>query len=359
MDIYIYIYILFIIGLFFMNRNRYLYAVLLGTILLFLGIFRAETVGTDISPNIGPYHGNWILSNWNPSSWNKFTPFEFGFNLYMVFLKSIWPNYHFFYGTTFLLSFCGISYFFKKHSKDIYLSTFILYTFFIYCTMFNIVRQMFATSISLIILHLFLSRKIKKFFYIIIIIIVSLLFHKSNMIFVIIPFLKKLSEINVNKLLIYLLCVLSFILFINTSFLTPYILNYSFLLGERYANYVEWGQEAQISFSTLETLLYLSIVIITTFFHKGNRFSILFWFFVIITLCRGAFINILFIFSRIFVYASIIFSIVVADVYKSYSNNKTKQILYLILITITSSIIFFDSLSKNYSGVIPYINTIF
>lgn len=357
MDIYIYIYALFIIGLLLTKRSRTHYAFFIGIILLFLGVFRAETVGTDISLK-GPYFRNWIFSDWDPSTWNKGTPFEIGFNLYMVFLKSIWPNYHFFYGTTFLLSFCGIAYFLKKHSKDVYLSVFILYTLFVYCFMFNIVRQMFAASICLIVLHLYFLKKLKDIIFLFAIIAVSFLFHKSNMIFVIIPILKKLSDISINKIVIYLLCALSFILFINTSFLTPYILNYSYLLGERYLGYIEWGQYAQISYSTLEMLLYLSIVVITTFFHKGNKFSTLFWFFVLIILCRGAFINIFFIFARISILALLIFAVVFANVYESYSNDKKKRTLYLTLIAIMTSIVFFDALSKNYSEVIPYVNTI-
>ena len=358
MDVYIYIYILFLMGLFLTKKKRYYYILFLGAVLLFLGVFRSDTVGTDINPKAW-YYRNWFWSDWNPSTWNRGTPFEPGFNIYMVCLKSLWPNYHFFYGTTFLLSFLCISYFLRKHSKDLYLSVFILYTLFVYCFMFNIVRQLFAASLCLIVLHFYLSRKLKVAYYIIGIIGISLLFHKSNIIFAIIPIIEKLSQVNVNKFIIYILCALSIILFINTSYLTPYITAYSHFLGERYSMYIDWGQQAQISYSVREMLLYLLIVATTTFFHKGNHFSTLFWFFTILTLLRGAFINIFFIFGRFSCFSFLAFSIVFADIYISLSNDKKKRFIYLFLIISMSSIIFFDALSRNYSEVIPYKNTLF
>lgn len=357
MSIYIIIFVLFLIGLFIHGRERYHYAIMIGILLLFLGVFRDNTVGTDISLKLW-YHRNWFWATWNPTTWNKGTPFEPGFNVYMVFLKSIYPSYHFFYGTSFFLTFCGFAYFLKKHSKDLLLSVFILYALFFYCTMFNIVRQLFCASLCVIILHYYLIGKLKAVYYIGIVISISLLFHSSNIIWALIPFLRILSNIQIKKYCIYSLCVLAFFLFLNTKYLTPYIQQYSYLLGERYKSYIEWGLYSQSQFSNLEMLLYLTMVCVCTYFHRGNKFSQLFWFFVILTIMRGAFMNIFFIFSRFTSFSNIAMAVVVADIYMSYPQNIRKRNIFLLLMIVMVSIVFQDAISKNYSEVIPYVNTL-
>lgn len=324
-------------------------------LLFFLGTFRAVTVGTDTG---GVYYSNWNCINWDMNSWNRFTPFEPGYNILMLLVKDYISNeYEVMYGLTFAISFILTLYFIRKESQRPIFSLFVFYTTYLYMAYFNIMRQCFAMSIILVLIYNYMHRKISIYWYIIGVIVISQLFHSSIMFYLIVPLLNYLSEKNIQKWILYVILACSFFLFLNVSVITGIVPYFQSILSERYFGYVEWGLQIDSQYSFMEMLMYTLFLSFCIYFHKGNKFSVYFWLVFIGVIIRSLFINIVPMMARIYILGNIAMVIMVVNIYFSLET-RLKRYIILAAVILFGFVILTNSLSHNYGELVPYKNWI-
>lgn len=259
-----------------LKKNRKL-SFLLFFLLLFIGACRDITIGTDTGTW---YYKNWFFTTFNPNTWNHYTPFEPGFNLYIAFFKKyISSSYTAFYSLLFIFTYILFIYFFKneKYNIGIGLSLFLLTGNYLFCL--NIMRQTLALSIAVIIISKYIkdNRHIQFFLSII---LVSFLVHKSILILGLTP-LFKLNKIKnyLNTKTLFLLWLV-FLFLSNNIYLINAIYPYIQLLTHNttYARHIdaliEYGEQERtvgyVGFSILIlSLLKLSEGKRTTYFYIG------------------------------------------------------------------------------------------
>lgn len=351
MTLYIIIFFLTLFSIFLPQKYDKRAFFITSILLLFLGTFRAKSVGTDTG---SWYYYNWFYTTFNPKTWNHFTPFEPGYNLFIATVKTfISSEYIAVYGLTFAISFICIWYVIDKYSTRKTLSLFIFYAFYIYLTYYNLMRQTLAMSLCLILLFKYLYSNLNIFKYLVSITIISLLIHKTSLLFCIFPFFQYLSKIKIEKKILYVILVISVFFFINTRYINEIIGFTKFFLTERYFRYVEWGQQLSVNYSLLEMLMYVCFTCICIFFHKGNRFSPIFMIYYSGVILRALFINLIPIASRVFSLTSIFAIFIIPMIYSNITNKKSR-IIFLTLVIFIGSIIFINSLNNNYGEIIPY-----
>ena len=355
MNIYIYLYIL-LMFCFTVNNKTFKNALfyILSFIMLWLGAFRAKSVGTDTG---AWYYSNWVFTTFNPNTWNKFTPMEPGYNLFMAFTKEYISNsYWAVYGLTFLIGFSVLIYVIKRYSTNSAFSLLILYIFCIYTSYYNIMRQTLAMSFCLLLIMLYITQRIKLIVYILGVCLVAFLIHGTCFFYCFVPCMTLLSKKNISKKILYSVLAVSLFLFINKSVINNIILYSSSLLSARYFFYVEWGQQLDSNYSLLEMLMYMAFTAVCIFFHKGNRFSELFYIYFIGVVMRASLINVVPIVGRV---CDLMFVMSVFFV-PNISNSLLgwKKYVFVCIVLGIGSIVFFNSLSHNYGEIIPY-KTIF
>lgn len=326
----------------------------LSFIMLWLGVFRAKSVGTDTG---AWYYSNWIFTTFDPKTWNKFTPMEPGYNLFMAFTKEYISNsYWVVYGLTFFIGFSLLIYVIKKYSINPVFSLLIMYIFCIYTSYYNIMRQTMAMSFCLILIMLYINQRIKLMVYIVGISIVAFLIHGTSIFYCLVPCIALLTKKNISKKILYIVLALSLFLFINTSVINNIILYSSSILSARYFSYVEWGQQLDSNYSLLEMLMYMAFTAACIYFHKGSHFSVLFYIFFIGVVMRASLINIVPIIGRVCDLMFVMSVFLVPNICNSLLGRKKYVFIFIVLGI--GSIVFFNSLGHNYGEIIPY-KTIF
>lgn len=234
--------------------------------LLFVGGFRDATIGTDTGLDSWYYH-NFIFTNFNPKSWNRYTPFEPGFNLFIaVFKNLITYNYHVFYSVIFFLS-----YFFAiKAIKKLHLNVFLFLSFCFlsnyYANSLNIMRQMLALYIGFYLLVVLYIEKKQIWLYEFSITCLAILIHKSMFMLCLFPLfeLPRLQRILTTKALLLILFISLSLSIYGGEFIGQNLIHLSGLFGERADFYIDIYEQYGISERTVgyigPTLLSLCLI---------------------------------------------------------------------------------------------------
>lgn len=178
-------YILLLLALFvlyfYKNKNlSYIFII----ILFFVGAFRNITIGTDTQW----YYYNWFFTNFNISSWNRYTPFEPGFNLYIAFFKSCISNsYNVFYSSIFIITHVFTLIYLKKFRLNIGLFFALYYVMSLYAASLNIMRQFLALHLCTLIMFYIFFKKKNVILYETLIIVTAIFLHKSMMMLCLLP----------------------------------------------------------------------------------------------------------------------------------------------------------------------------
>lgn len=173
--------------------------------LIFIGAFRDITIGTDTSW----YYHNWILMTSNPTTWNHFTPFEPGFNWFIIGLKYLCNSYYFFYSCTFIIMCMSLS----ISSKIFRIPVIFLFIFFLLANYFslsmNVMRQTFGLSLGSIFVALYYRTKINFVSYCVFVIGLTYLIHNSLIILLAFPLFKVFDWKKIlddKRLYVFLIC---------------------------------------------------------------------------------------------------------------------------------------------------------
>lgn len=278
-----------------MKNDKYIWA-LITVFLTFIGAFRTIDVGTDT----GWYYYNWVLTTFNPATWNHFTHFELGYNLFIAFVKQYISNeYIAVYGLTFIISFGCISYVMRKYSVNSWFSVLLFYTFCFYFLCMNIMRQTLSMSICYVFIMAYLSRKINLIVYILLIYVLSILIHGTTVFFLAIPLFRLLENVKINKIYLYAILLLSLLFFVNPKLVQNMITLSSSVLSVRYYSYVEWGLQLDSNYSLLEQIMYVCLGLLLVYYNKGNKYKTLLFVYIFVVVLRGMFINVVPIISRV------------------------------------------------------------
>ena len=263
--IYIILTILSVYLLYYKNNHI---GYLLIIFILFIGAFRDSTIGTDTGFDVW-YYKNFMITTFNPDTWNKFTPFEPGFNIFIAFYKQfISSNYYSFYSTIYIITYIFLFIAVKK----INVSPSLFFPFFwliggVSLT-FNIMRQSLAFSILLYFTMLYYKKELGLIIYLIVTCLVGFLIHKSCFIFLFFPIINYkpiLSYFTTNRLFIILLISIGIAL-LGSSYIERFILSLNSLFGERADHYIEvvekYGIKDNITSGILGPSLYTSCIIL-------------------------------------------------------------------------------------------------
>lgn len=360
MFIYFFLLIVSYILSFTTKKYKNISFAFLCVLLLFVGFFRSQSVGTD---NSG-YCINFQACSMNPLSWSAETEMEPGFSWFMAFFKTyICNDYEIFMGVEFLVFMAGTIFLIKKYSSNCCLSLFFLILLLYYTLSFNMMRQSCAISLSFFLFPLLLNPNKKNFlFYILGILFVSFYVHRSLFVMLLLPFVyrTKLIMFFNKKKNVYILLLLSMFVFSFLPFFFSFIdkLGNAFsFLGARYVAYIQTASdldmEGRVTTSflnvLLKTLLALFVVYVTPPRMHKSPFYICFVLGVVLMNCLSGF-NVTFIrlATNFMIYSIVFFPILWNIVEKKY------YIKLNIVVLLISSLFFIHSMRKGYDGVVPY-----
>ena len=203
-----------------------------------LAILRDESVGTDF---LG-YKDDFLIIN-SVKSFNYIRHhFEVGFMCSILLFKKISTNYMVFISLWFLPCIVGTIKFFKDHKVNMAFGLFFYVVLSFYFLSFNIIRQMAVISLCMMFMPLLYKKK--YLYFAIAIILVSLLFHKSEIMYLFfIPlywWVKRKKRI-INKKVLYISIIVSFLFFyVGNTFLRSILSGLTMMVfnAENYANYI-------------------------------------------------------------------------------------------------------------------------
>ena len=332
------------------------------SLLTIIGVIRDVSVGNDLH---GSYLANWNAATLDPNTWGVASEMEVGFMCFMAYFKNIIDDYYVFYGVVFILTMIGYAKIFKEYSINPTLSFSFLILFLFYTTPFNAMRQSLALALTYPVIKLLLRDSKKDlFFFVIYVLFVALLFHRTIIIFLILPVVLRIKWINnllYGKKVIIVLLV-SYTLVFASKMLLAYAPEISLvlsILGARYSEYLTVYLDIEsetISYYT--ALLHTLVAIYITIIYKKNKSTDIFY---ICLICGVIFQNTFGAFSALFMrvghnlrfFEVILFANMwVLLPYK-------KNILFKFVILIYGLIFFTNSLIKNFGEVVPYSSYLF
>lgn len=284
--IYILLTILSIVLLFLQKSKRAAIGFLFVGSLLFIGGFRDSTIGTDTGLDVWYYH-NFVHTTFNPSTWNHFTPFEPGFNLFIAFFKCfITDNYYAFYSLVFFLTYIFGFLALKKLKLDIIL-------FFSFCFLschfansMNIMRQMLALYIGFYFIATYLKNR-QIWLYEVYIICLALMLHKSMFILCLFPLFdsNNIQRILTTKVLLIILLISLLLSIYGGELLSQNINLLSGLFGERADFYIEMHNKFGLSEREIGYIGPTILIICLIF--TPSKYRNAFFYFSVIGLCAS------------------------------------------------------------------------
>lgn len=337
-----------------MKNDKYIWALII-VFLTFIGAFRTINVGTDTG---AWYYYNWVMTTFDPSTWNHFTPFEPGYNLFIAFVKQYISNeYIAVYGLTFIIGFGCISYVMRKYSVNSWFSVLLLYAFCFYFSYMNLMRQTLSMSICYVFIMAYLSRKINLIVYILLIFTISILIHGTAVFFLVIPIFRLLENKRIKKIYLYAILFLCVLIFVKPDLIRSVISLSSSVLSVRYYSYVEWGLQLDSNYSLLEQIMYVCLGLLLVYYNKGDKYKTLLFVYIFAVVLRGMFINVIPIISRVVSLGMISLIIIIPNMTTDITDKKMR-LLFIAAILIISLIVFINALEHNYSEVVPYSNVL-
>ena len=320
-------------------------------------MFRDLDVGTD---NV-IYIKNFNSTTMNPDTWSMYTDFEPGFAFFMAFFKTyICNNYLMFMGVVFFFYFICVNIFIRKTSPNAILSLFFLLSLLFYTRSFNIMRQSLAMGLACLAV-VYLINTHRYILYYCSILCISILFHKTIVIFLFVPFFMPngITNFIFNKnIIIYALLIISFFLISHSELITQLLLKITPILGDKYVNYANASLQiidnTDYSISTitagLNVLFAIYTVKITPNYLKYNVYYRLHILSVILFNFLGAaselFIRLSFNFQ---IFQIIYFAILWYKIPKNQSRS-----IYRFVVIIYGLVLFTNAMIKNYGFVVPY-----
>lgn len=225
--------------LFNISRKKQLpIAVLFVVFMIFVGAFRGMSVGTDTLW----YRNNWVSMTFDPKTWNRYTPFEPGFNFYIAFVKSFVSNsYYFIYTSVFLFTY--LFYLLTIKKATIPLGLFFSFLWMTHCYMdtMNIMRQCLAMSICVYLFVLYDKGNIKLLSFVLFVLSVMFLLHKSSAVFLLTPLFRKdfIGKILSTSNMIVILFLAIFGSVFLSDFIGDNLILLSGVFGERADSFIE------------------------------------------------------------------------------------------------------------------------
>lgn len=341
-------YIATILSVLNLLTRKKIFSYLIFFLLIFIGACRNITIGTDTGTW---YYKNWVFTTLASKTWNHFTPFEPGFNLLIgIFKEYVSSSYIFFYSSLFLITYILFIFYLKKEELDlgIGLSLFLLTGNYLFCM--NIMRQMLALSMAIILVSKFLKKN-NYTQYIIGIILISIFFHKSIIILLLIPIFK-ISNVEywLNTKVLFILWIIFLFLSMNISLINniyPYIqLLMNNTSYERHINtLMEYGEQERTVGYIGSSILILSLLKLS----EGQR-NIYFYVGYVGLLFSMLSKSIMPEFGRIFI--NICFFIVpyLTTIYQNKNSSKNIYITYILIAYLAFSFIS----SLKISSFVPY-----
>ena len=228
--------------------------------MLVLGVCRDRTVGTDFYDYIYDFR---LIQNVETASNVIRHSFEIGFIWLIYLYKKFTTSYLLFGSIIFLPFFFGCLKLIKDSRVNYAYAIFVLYTYGLYFSAYNIMRQMMCIGIILFFISWLYKQKYLKFA--VAIVICSTLFHKSSIILLLtIPihyYTQKIERIN--KKLLYVCVLSSFAIYFLGSefFIEIFSTGLSFLGMSRYgSNYLTIEGEGGNTVSAMYTLFALIVI---------------------------------------------------------------------------------------------------
>ena len=357
MAIYFFLYFTLALSLLlYKNKNqerRIAYIFLI--VFMILGISRSLSVGTDNQV----YSMNFNSTTINPGTWSKYTEFEVGFNVLIVFFKNfISKDYYIFMSFLYVMWIIAYYRYTKIFGNGYLLSMFLSMGLLQFFTPYNIMRQYFALSLYSFVLPLLIKRRIWA--YAIACVCVGFLFHRSVIVLAVVGilFIDKLNFIFSHKKVLITVVFLSY--FLNffsdmlLNFFNAYI-GFFDLLGDRYSGYISHAEFEDEKGSKLSALLDTIIACVAIYsLNEKNKFYKLS---VIFLSCNVLIQNILGPLFVIFLRIAIHFGWMKAFVFSSIINNNSKKYNLAIncIIYLYCFIIFTKAVLKNYGDIVPYV----
>ena len=329
-------------------------------ILLVMGATRARTVGNDLN---GGYWSEYVSMGTSPNTWGKVLPqFEVGFQWIMANFKEYIDIFNYpllFFHVLFAITFINITIYCKRHTNHLALVFFFMYALAYYFSMYNIMRQMFCDSIILLWMTYYLQiKKPKLLLFVVLTIITCFLFHKSQIVLLIVVPLFFIYK-KISHLWLYVGLILSMVLsmtlakfaFEYLNLLAPYVDDGSSNMSRYMVGKKDFGQ-----YSVLSVLLNTLFCIYCVFSnrHEKSYYLVLY---VLGVICLNILTPISWIFSRvaevfmffrIFVYADLWYHV----------KNKKERLLFRFAVLLLSLVMFNNRLVKDHKfpDVVPYVN---
>ena len=257
-EYWILLFLLFIC-LFYYKEEKFVIVVIL--YMTILAVCRDVTVGTDFMG----YEKDFSTIKSLKSGTNIRHGFEIGFVFLITQFKTFSNNYPLFISLWFFPCIIGIIKFVYDHKVNWAFAFFFYFTMGFYFMSFNIMRQLMVVSVSMMYLP-FLYKK-KYWLYAILIVLTAFLFHKSEiMLLVLIPihYYSKGIRKPICKNFLYAAIVISFLVFyIGSDLLKTSFVSITMLLldSQRYVNYILFENDRSgNSTSLLFTIMGLVLV---------------------------------------------------------------------------------------------------
>lgn len=319
--------------------------------MLFLGVMRGITVGTDC---LGYSFDYYILDSFKDVYKIRHS-FEIGFIALIIgFKKCITEDYLPFVSLIFIPFFWGCLKFIHYRRESFPLALFFLYTWGHYFAAYNIMRQMMALGIMLIFMPLLYKRKYLYFSFAVI--VTALLFHQSGlfMLFLIpLHYYVSVRQRFPSKRLLYLALIVSFsTFFVGKTYLQSILSPILLLFDSNYIGYILGYEEEELGFTANlgQTLIACMLVYL---YRRGKMDMEMVAFTAAVVLY-----NLLGIFSsaapRLTEYWTI-FGIVLFPYFINENKTRNKKVFLLILF-LYSLIRFFNAYYINNAGEInPYV----
>lgn len=357
MVIYFFLYFMLALSLLlYKNKNqeqRLAYVFLF--VFVILGISRTLSVGTDNQV----YSMNFNSTTNNPGTWSKYTEFEVGFNVLIVFFKNfISTDYYIFMSFLYVMWIIAYYRYTKIFENGYLLTMFLSMGLLQFLTPYNIMRQYFALSLYSFALPLLINKKL--YAYVIACICIGFLFHRSFVVMAVVGilFIEKLDIIYKNKKNIIVIVFLSYFLNFFSGMLLDFFnryIGFFDLLGDRYSGYISHAEFEDEKGSKLSALL--DTIVACVAIYSLNEKSKFYKLFVIFLSCNVFIQNMLGPLFVIFLRIADNFGWMKAFIFSSIIKDKSKKNNLVIngLIYLYCFVIFTKAILKNFGDIVPYV----
>ena len=248
-------------------RNKKIYLFIVFGCLLFVGMFRDSSIGTDLSIYYSKYFPYFKDSSWdNIQNVTISGHWEWGFCAFCKVIGYISTDVQWFIIVTSIISIVPYAIFIYRNSEDVVFSTVFYIAYHVYMNSFNIVRQAMAVGIVLLGLE---QLKKKKYFKFCIFVLIASLIHTSA----IIAFLFIIADrLKFKKNMIYILTLGVIVLLFGYQFIFDTLLGYTGL-SDIYGMYETGVKHAAgyVTYHTLGMFVIAAIIFALTVINYSKR----------------------------------------------------------------------------------------